>query len=115
MIRALVQIALNGVAVLIAAYLVPGIDYAGSLPRLLLVGLVLGVLNLIVKPVVAFFSFPLIIVTLGLFYLVINGLMLYLAAWLMPALQVQGCVPAILGGLVIALFNWVTRAFTSED
>lgn len=115
MIRALIQIALNGVAVLIAAYLVPGIVYSGTLPRLLLAGLVLGVLNLIVKPIVAFFSFPLIIVTLGLFYLAINGLMLYLVAWVMPELQVQGCVPAILGGLVIALFNWVTRAFTTSE
>lgn len=115
MIRALVQIALNGVAVLIAAYLVPGIVYSGGLPQLLLVGLALGVLNLIVKPIVAFFSFPLIVLTLGLFYLVINGLMLYLVAWLMPELQVQGCGAAILGGLVIALFNWVVRAFTSSE
>ncbi|HSG39787.1 MAG TPA: phage holin family protein [Thermoanaerobaculia bacterium] len=115
MIRALVQIALNGVAVLIAAYLVPGIVYSGGLPQLLLVGLVLGVVNLIVKPVVSLLSLPLIMLTLGLFYLVINGLMLYLVAWLIPELQVQGCGAAILGGLVIALFNWVTRAFTSEN
>ena len=115
MIRALVQIALNGVAVLIAAYLVPGIVYSGGLPQLLLVGLALGVVNLIVKPVVSLLSLPLIMLTLGLFYLVINGLMLYLVAWLIPELQVQGCGAAILGGLVIALFNWVTRAFTSED
>ena len=84
MIRALLQIALNGVAVLVAAYLVPGILYTGSLPALLLVGLVVGLINLIVKPIVTFFSFPLILLTLGLFYLVINGLMLYLAAWLLP-------------------------------
>ncbi|HEY9421913.1 MAG TPA: phage holin family protein [Thermoanaerobaculia bacterium] len=115
MIRALVQIALNGVAVLIAAYLVPGIVYTGGLPQLLLVGLALGVVNLIVKPIVSFFALPLIVLTLGLFYLVINGLMLYLVAWLLPELQVQGCGAAILGGLVIGLFNWVTRAFTSED
>ncbi|HYO11985.1 MAG TPA: phage holin family protein, partial [Thermoanaerobaculia bacterium] len=79
MMRALLQIVLNGVAVLIAAYLIQGIEYTGSLPYLLLVGLVIGVLNLLVKPIVTFFSFPLIVVTLGLFYLVINGLMLWLA------------------------------------
>lgn len=114
MLRALVQIVLNGVAVLIAAYLVPGISYTGSLAYLLLVGLVMGLINLIVKPIVTFFSFPLIVVTLGLFYLVINGLMLYLAAWLLADLRVDGCGAAILGGLVIALFNWLVRAFTSE-
>jgi putative membrane protein len=115
MIRALLQIALNGVAVLVAAYLVPGISYTGSLPALLLVGLVVGLINLIVKPVVTLFSFPLIVLTLGLFYLLINGLMLYLAAWLLPHhLHVSGCGAAILGGLVVALVNWLVRAFTAE-
>jgi putative membrane protein len=115
MIRALLQIALNGVAVLVAAYLVPGISYTGSLPALLLVGLVVGLINLIVKPIVTFFSLPLIVLTLGLFYLLINGMMLYLAAWLLPHhLHVSGCGAAILGGLVVALVNWLVRAFTSE-
>lgn len=115
MMRALLQIVLNGVAVLVAAKLVPGIVYTGTLPALLLVGLVIGLINLIVKPIVTFFSFPLILLTLGLFYLLINGLMLYLAAWILPGyLQVQGCLPAVLGGLVMALVNWLVRAFTSE-
>jgi putative membrane protein len=115
MIRALVQIALNGVAVLVAAYLVPGISYTGSLPALLLVGLVVGLINLIVRPIVTLLSLPLIVLSLGLFYLLINGMMLYLAAWLLPHhLQVSGCGAAILGGLVVALVNWLVRAFTSE-
>ena len=115
MIRALLQIVLNGVAVLIAAYLVPGITYTGSLAYLLLVGLVIGLINLLVKPLVTLLSLPLIMITLGLFYLVINGLMLWLAASVLDGLDVQGCVPAILGGLVIALVNWLVRAFTSES
>ena len=53
MLRALLQIVLNGVAILIAAYLVPGISYHGSLLYLLLVGLVFGLINLIVKPIVS--------------------------------------------------------------
>jgi putative membrane protein len=114
MFRALLQVALNGVAVLIAAKLIPGIVYTGSLPYLLVVGLVLGLINLLVKPIVSFFSFPLILVTLGLFYLVINGAMLYLADALLDELRIDGCLPAILGGLVIALFNWIVRAFTPE-
>jgi putative membrane protein len=78
------------------------------------VGLVFGLINLIVKPIVTFFSLPLIVVTLGLFYLVINGLMLYLAASLLQGLEVKGCGAAILGGLVIAIFNWLVRAFTKD-
>jgi putative membrane protein len=115
MLRTLLQIVLNGVALLIAAKLVPGIQYEGDLLYLFIAGLVLGLLNLIVKPIVSFFSFPLILVTLGLFYLVINGLILYLADYLLSGLHVNGCMPAILGGVVIAAFNWVVRAFMSDD
>jgi len=114
MLRALLQIVLNGVALLIAARLVPGIHYEGSLLYLLIAGLVLGLINLIVKPIVSFFSFPLILLTLGLFYVVINGLMLYLADFFLAGLRIDGCMPAILGGLVIALFNWVLKALTPD-
>ncbi len=115
MLRALLQIVLNGVALLIAARLVPGIHYHGDLLYLLLAGLVLGLINLFVKPIVTLFSFPLILVTLGLFYLVINGLVLYLAAYLLHGLQVDGCLPAILGGTIIAAFNWIVRAFMADE
>jgi putative membrane protein len=115
MVRALLQVVLNGVALLIAAKLIPGIHFTGGLVYLLLAGLVLGVINLLVKPIVSFFSFPLIVLTLGLFYLLINGLMLLLADSLLSQLQIDGCLPAILGGLVIAFVNWVVRAFTPNE
>jgi len=116
MMRALLQIVFNGIALLVAAKLVPGIVYTGSLPQLLLAGLVLGLLNLLVKPVVTFFSFPLVVVTLGLFFLVINGVILLLTAYFLThLLQVHGCLPAILGGLVIAVFNWVVRALEPRE
>ena len=107
--RALAQIVLNGVGILLAAYLVPGIDYQGGLLYLLLAGLVMGLVNLLVKPLVSLLSLPFIVLTLGLFFLVINGLMLYLAAFLLSGLTVEGCLPAILGGIVLALFNWLVR------
>ena len=109
MIRAILQVVANGVAVLAAAYLVPGIDYTGGWLYLLLAGLVIGLINLLVKPLVSLLSLPLVIVTLGLFYLVINGAMFALAAWLLGGLSVDGCLPAILGGLVLAVFNWLVR------
>ncbi|HEY8021351.1 MAG TPA: phage holin family protein [Thermoanaerobaculia bacterium] len=112
MLHAIVQVVLNGVAILIASRIVPGIHYTGSLGYLLLVGLVFGLVNLLVKPLVALLSLPLIILTLGLFYLVINGLMLYLSTFFLAHLKIDGCMPAILGGLVIGVFNWVVRAFT---
>ena len=113
--RMLLQIVLNGVGVLIASQLIPGIHYTGSWSYLLVVGLVIGIINLLVKPIVTFFSFPLVVLTLGLFFLVINGLMLWLAALILPGhLKIDGCVPAILGGVVIAVLNWLVHAFTSR-
>lgn len=106
MLRLIAQVALNGLAVWLAAYLVPGIAYRGDVPYLLLTGLVIGLINLLVRPVVTLLSLPAIVVTLGLFLLVINGAMLYLASLLLTGLTIEGCLPAILGGLVLALCNW---------
>ncbi len=114
MLRALAQIVLNGLGVVLAAHLVPGIHYQGDLLDLLLAGLVIGLINLLVKPLVTLLSLPFVVLTLGLFFLVINGALFYLAAGVLPRLTVDGCVPAILGGLVLAVFNWLARAFVSE-
>lgn len=114
MIRALAQIALNGLGVVVAAYLVPGIHYSGDILYLLLTGLVIGALNLLVKPLVTLLSLPIIVLTLGLFFLVINGFMLLVASGLLSGLEIDGCLPAILGGLVLGLFNWLVRAFTPQ-
>ncbi len=117
MIRALLQILINCVGLLLASYVVPGIHYdtTRGIGYLVLAGVVIGLINLLVKPIVSFFSLPLIVLTLGLFFLVINGLMLLLAARLLEGLTVDGCGTAILGGAVMGLFNWLVRAFGPED
>ncbi|HKI86277.1 MAG TPA: phage holin family protein, partial [Thermoanaerobaculia bacterium] len=76
--RAIIQVIANSAAVVVAARLIPGISYHGGLLYLLLVGIVIGLINLVVKPVVVFLSCPLIVLSLGLFYLIVNGLMLAL-------------------------------------
>lgn len=114
MLRAILQVVLNGVAILLIAKIVPGIEYQGDWLYLVLTGLVVGLLNLLVRPIVTLLSLPFIIVTLGLFFFAINGLMIYLAAALLDGLTVEGCVPALLGGIVMALFNWVIRAFATD-
>ena len=111
MLRLIAQVALNGLGVWLAAYLVPGVDYVGDLPYLLLTGLVIGLINLLVKPLVTLLTLPAVMVTLGLFLLVINGAMLLLAAALLDGLTMDGCLPAILGGLVLALCNWIFGLF----
>ena len=112
--RALVQILLNGVAILLVARLVPGIQYSGDWIYLVLTGVVVGLLNLTVKPIVTLLSLPVIVLSLGLFFIVINAFILYLASWMLSGLTVDGCGAALLGGLIIALFNWVVRAFSDE-
>ncbi|MEZ5332863.1 MAG: phage holin family protein [Thermoanaerobaculia bacterium] len=114
MLRILAQVLLNGLGVVLAAKLIPGVSYSGGLVYLLIVGLVIGLINLLVKPLATLLSLPFIVLTLGLFYLVVNGAMFYLAGAVLDGLTIDGCMPAILGGLVLALFNWVVRAFTSD-
>ncbi len=115
MIRMLLQILLNGLGVMLAAYLVPGVDYTGSPAYLLLVGLVIGLINLLVKPLVTLLSLPALVLTLGLFYLAINGALFYFAAYVLDGLSVDGCLPAILGGLVLAIFNWLLRGVVKKS
>jgi putative membrane protein len=112
--RILAQVLLNGVGVVIAAKLIPGVSYSGGLLYLVVVGLVIGLINLLVRPLATLFSLPFIVLTLGLFYLVVNGAMFYLAGVLLDGLTIDGCLPAILGGLVLALFNWLVRGLTAD-
>jgi len=113
-LRVIVQVLLNGLAILLVARIVPGIHYTGDWVYLLITGVVVGLLNLLVKPLVTVLSLPFIVLSLGLFFIVINAFILYLAAWLLDGLTVDGCGAALLGGLVIALFNWVVQAFRDE-
>ena len=106
----LLRVVINGLAVAAAAWLFPGIHWRGGIFTLLLTGLVVGLVNLIVKPVVTVLSCPLLVLTLGLFYLVINGAMLALADLLLASLWIDGFVWAIVGGLWIALVNLIARS-----
>jgi putative membrane protein len=104
--RILWALIFNPIALLATARLVPGISFHGDLPTLFVAGLLLGLFNLIVRPVALLLSFPLLILTLGLFYFVLNGLLLWMASYFLPGYQVAGLVPGILGSLVIAVLNW---------
>jgi putative membrane protein len=113
--KILVRILINGLGLLLVTRLVPGIAWpidltsAGGLLTLLGAGMVLGLLNLLVKPLLVLFSIPLLVVTLGLFYLVINGLVLKLADLLLDSLSIAGFWPAVVGGLVLSIFNLLVR------
>ncbi len=108
--KILLTIVGNAVALYATAQIVPGITWKGSVAGLLLAGAIFGLLNLIVRPLAMLLALPFIVLTLGLFYFVVNGLLLLLFSWLMPAYQVGGLVSGILGSLVIMVVNWLIWA-----
>ena len=93
-----------------ATTFVPGIVFSGDLITLLVGGVVLGLFNLIVRPLALLISLPLLIVTLGLFYFVLNGILLWVASLFIPGYLVTGLIPGILGALVLTLVNWLLGA-----
>ncbi|QOX80458.1 phage holin family protein [Trichlorobacter lovleyi] len=105
---------LSGLAIVITAYLLPGVHLSG-IKAALLTAIVLGLINAIIKPVLKLLTLPLTIMTLGLFSLVINALLIMLTAKLVPGFQVQGFLWALAFSLVLALVNWVLSIFKQDD
>jgi putative membrane protein len=89
----------------VAAKIVPGMSFDGA-GSLLVAAFLLGFVNAFVRPLVVILTLPLTIVTLGLFLLVVNGLMLMLVAWLLPGFALAGLATAVLGAIVSALAAW---------
>lgn len=103
--RLLAAVIGNAVA-LLATTVVPGIQFSGSWLRLLFAGAVFGLFNLVVRPLALLLSLPFLILSLGLFYFVLNGLLLWLASFVVPGYSVSGLLSGMLGSLVIAIVNW---------
>ena len=93
-----------------AAYLVPGVTVADT-TALVVGALVLGFVNAIIRPVMTLLTLPITVLTLGLFYLVVNAAAFGLAAALVPGFGVAGFGSAVLGALVVSLVSWVVGAF----
>jgi putative membrane protein len=109
--KILLTIVGNAVALWATTQLVSGISWSGDLVQLLVAGALFGLLNLIVRPIVMLLSLPLLVVSLGLFYFVLNGLLLWGFSKLMPGYSVSGLWAGILGSLVIMVVNWLIWAF----
>jgi putative membrane protein len=98
------QLFVTAALLLIVANLVKGIQIEGW-GAALLGALVLGIANACVRPLMIILTLPLTLLTLGLFLLVVNGLMLQLTAALTPGIKVAGCGTAIIGSIVLSLLN----------
>lgn len=107
--RTIVNILLSAVAVMILSYLLPGVHVANFVAALL-VAVVLGILNLIVKPILIILTLPVTIVTLGLFLLVINAFIIFFADGLIDGFSVDGFWWAVIFSLLLSLLQSVLGA-----
>jgi putative membrane protein len=104
---ALVRLVITAIAVVVAAYLLPQYFRVGGLESVLLFALVLGILNALVRPVLLFFTLPLTLLTLGLFTLVINAFVFWLATLFPLGVQVEGFLGAFLAALVVSIVSFI--------
>jgi putative membrane protein len=95
----------NVVALFVAAWLLSGIDYGDSWWTLLIAAAVFTVVNAWVKPILSILSIPFIIVTLGLFYFLINVLMLYVTDWIVPDFEIKTFWWGVLGAIIVSIVN----------
>ncbi|HSB62167.1 MAG TPA: phage holin family protein [Vicinamibacteria bacterium] len=95
---------------LLATTVVPGIAFQGSWLQLVLAGALFGLFNMIVRPLAIFLALPALLLTLGLFYFVLNGILLWLAQFVLPGYRVDGILAGILGSLVLMLVNGLLSA-----
>ena len=97
-------IVINAISLYIISYLMSSV-YISSLGSLIMLTIIFGCLNLIVKPVIQFFSLPITFLTLGLFSLVINGIVLYLAFSIVPGVHLNGFLNSIWAAILLSIEN----------
>lgn len=110
----ILKLILNAVAVIVASYVLPSVQVDG-ITAALVVAVVLSLLNTFIKPVLKILTIPITIITLGIFLLILNGVMVLLADWLVSGFNVDGLWPAILFSLIVSLVNWFTGASDKDD
>lgn len=100
---------ITSAAIFAVPYLVPGVHIANFYAALI-AALVIGLINMTIRPILLLLTLPITLLTLGLFTLVINGLMFWLTSTIVKGFSVDGFVPALLGSLVFWLIAWLGNA-----
>lgn len=98
------------IAVYVAAYIIPGVKI-DSYQTLIVASIVLGVINAFIKPVLVFLTFPLTVVTLGIFLLILNGILVLLVGSIVPGFHVNSFLSAILFSIVVSLVSSLLSHF----
>src|SRR5512144_330597 len=114
MLGFLLRWSINLLALIVAGSLIPGIRIQSIQMGIIAAG-ILGIVNAVIRPVVLILTLPINLITLGLFTLVINALMLKLVADLVPGLVIESFGAAFFGALVVSLTSWALNLFVSGD
>lgn len=105
---------LNALALLAVAYLIPGIHVA-TFPAALIAALVIALVNMLIRPILVILTLPITILTLGLFILVINGILFYAIGHLLTGFEVQTLGSGIVGALAYSIISWILTALLVRD
>ena len=108
----LMNLLISGLAVFISAYILPGVHVDGFVTALV-AAVVLGIANILVKPILLILTLPITIITLGLFYFVINALIILLVAKIVPGFKVDGFWWALIFALVLSIVGSFLNSLTS--
>lgn len=110
MLNLLLRLGVTVLALRGADLLLSNFNFAGGWGPLILFAIVLGLMNWIVKPILVFFSLPLLILTIGLFYFVLNALVLYLTSVLLPGVLTATPAGIFFGSILVSIFHWILSA-----
>lgn len=105
---------ISALAILITAYILPGVHVDGFVAALIL-AVVLGAINMFLRPILVILTLPITVLTLGLFVLVINALLVLLASYIVPGFTVASFWWALLFGIVLAIVGAVLHSFEKEE
>ncbi len=114
--KLLVRLILLSVAVFLADYLVAGVHTDGWL-TIIIAGALLTIVQFIVKPIIRILTLPITIITLGIFLVVLNAIFFWFVSGIVPGMDVDTFTAALLGSLVVSVFNWIASMFgkSKED
>jgi putative membrane protein len=110
----IIKVLINAAALWVAARFVPGIELTADVWQILLIALVFGLINAVLKPILKLLSLPVIILTLGLFAIIVNVILLAITAGLMDGLTIDGFLPALLGSIVISIVSAILNAIIPD-
>jgi putative membrane protein len=105
-----IRLLITALGLWVADRLLPGIEITGT-GSLIVSALLLGLVNAVIRPIILILTLPLTVLTLGLFILIVNGISLGIAAWLVPGFHIAGLWSATWGAIIVGVTSWAASAF----